>query len=318
MPWGALLAGRELQQSPPALTALVLEHPDATVRRLLDAANPRAHVVALELGGVVAVEADTHDGPGRQPGRKGVTAPVFEELAPVNHEIARRDDRRPGDHGLGELRTGVVIGYFAAVVVIAVGDDRITVIRAAHDAVQLVAVRGTHLGYPELTVAVESHAQRVAMAQRPYLVVGTDAIDQGLLLAVVDEGVVRRNRAVLLETQDLAHVALHVLGRCELLPIAGGYPQIAVVVEGETMTVMTVVEHFRILAPDDLRVGEPAPALAELEHGSHDRRTPCVADTALGVAQVDDPVIGVLRVQDHVAQPALAAVIDVRQSFDRS
>src|SRR6056297_1516701 len=84
------------------------------------------------------------------------------------------------------------------------------------------------------------------------------------------------------------------------------------------MAVVAVVEHLRILAPDDLRVGEPATALAKLEHGSHDRRTPGVAGAALRVAQVDDPVIGVFRVQDYVAQPALASVIDVRQAFDRS
>ena len=211
-----------------------------------------------------------------------------------------------------------MVGNLAPVVVIAVGDDRVAVVRAAHDAVQLVAAGRAHLDHPELPVGVEGHAQRIAMTQGPDLVVGADAVDERLFLDVIHEGIVRGRRTVVLEAQDLAHVALHVLGRRELLPIARGDPQVTVVVEGESMSVMAVVEHLRILAPDDFGIGEPAATFAEFEYSAHDRRTAGIACAALGVAQVDDPVVRVARVQDHVAEPALAAVVHVRQTFDRA
>ena len=104
---------------------------------------------------------------------------------------------------------------------VAIGDHRVAVVGAPLHPVQFVAARGTHLDIPELTVQVERDAERIAVAERPNLSVHALVVDEGILVVIVDKGVVFRNRAIVVKAQDLAYVGLHVLGWRELLAVAG-------------------------------------------------------------------------------------------------
>ena len=59
-----------------------------------------------------------------------------------------------------------------------------------------------------------------------------------------------------------------------------------------------------------------APSSVSIEDGPHDRGATCSTGAAFGVAQIDEPVLGELRVQHDVAQAALAAVVDVWHAGD--
>ncbi len=124
-----------------------------------------------------------------------------------------------------------MIGNLTAIVVVAVRDDRITVVGGALDAIQLVAAFRSHFHDPEAAVEIEGEPERIAVAQRPDLPIHADVIDERVLADEVDEGVVVGNRSIVVEAQDLAHIRLHVLRGRELLPIARRDPQIALVVE---------------------------------------------------------------------------------------
>src|SRR5699024_2299223 len=134
--------------------------------------------------------------------------------------------------------------------------------------------------------------------------------------ALVGERVVAGHAAIVVEAQDLAHVRFHVLGRVELLPVAGADPEHAVV-EGDAVRVVTLAADLGHLLPDDLQVLQRA-AAAAVQHqprAGHGR-TGGVAFAGLGVADVDEVVVGEVRVQDHVTQAALAAVDHRRHAAD--
>ena len=161
-------------------------------------------------GVFMRVYLDTQDGLRRQPGGEQVAFPLGERIAAVGHQVTGRDCRPP-DCGLGELRTRVVVWNRPAIVMFAVGNQRVAVVGAAPDEVQLVAASGPHLDQPELAVEVERQAQRVAVPQRPDLGIHALVVDEGVLAVVVDERVVLRHRTVIVKAHDLADVALHVL-----------------------------------------------------------------------------------------------------------
>ena len=67
----------EFEQASCTLVLVVLQDPDRTVRPLDDGANPRTHLVTLDVAGIEAVELDTHDRVGREPGRECIAVPVL-------------------------------------------------------------------------------------------------------------------------------------------------------------------------------------------------------------------------------------------------
>ena len=67
-----------------------------------------------------AVEFDSHDGLGREPGHQGIAPAVAEHVAAVDHKITRRDNGSPPGCGLVEFGTRIVVGIFPAIVVLAV------------------------------------------------------------------------------------------------------------------------------------------------------------------------------------------------------
>ena len=194
-----------------------------------------------------------------------------------------------------------------AIVVVAVGHDRVTVVFPAHHQVQLIAALGPHLVVPQPALRIERNAQRVAVAQRPHL--------RGHA-PLVGERIVRGDAAVVVQAHDLAHVRLHVLRRVELLPVARADPEHAIV-EGNAVRVMALAGHLRDLAPDDFDVLERAPAAA-IEHQPRAGHGGAggIALAGLGVADVHELVAVEPGMQHHVAQAALAAVGHRRYAGD--
>ena len=89
--------------------------------------------------------------------------PLREHRAVVEHEIARRDDRRPVDHRLGQVRPRIRARDRHAVVVRRVGDERPAVVLAGLDQVQLVAASRAVLDFPQPAVGRERQAVRRPM-----------------------------------------------------------------------------------------------------------------------------------------------------------
>ena len=84
------------------------------------------------------------------------------------HEIA----------GFSEFRMRVVVRYLTPVVVVAGGDERITVIRCTRDQVQLVAAARPHFDVPELTLEIDGQPEHIAVAQRPDLPIDPVIVDR--------------------------------------------------------------------------------------------------------------------------------------------
>ena len=75
---------------------------------------------------------------------------------------------------------------------------------------------------------IRDDAQRIAVAQRPGLIVDPDIIHQWVLFNVVHKWIIGRRLPIFGKAQDLAGVGLHILRGCEFLPLSGGHPQITV------------------------------------------------------------------------------------------
>jgi hypothetical protein len=90
----------------------------------------------------------------------------------------------------------------AAVIMVAIGDDRIAVIPPGQDHVQLVAALRTHLLLPEIAGGIEGDAEQVAVAVAPHRRVE----------ALVGERIAGRRAALGRQAQDLAQRELRILG----------------------------------------------------------------------------------------------------------
>src|SRR5690554_5893741 len=219
--------------------------------------------------------------PGGQAADEGVALPVGEEFAVIDDQPGGGNHRGPGDQWRPEFGASVVVGNGGAVVFLAVGDQRVAVVLALDDQIQLVPVLGAHLVGPETTPGIKGHAEDIAVTEAP---------DLGRHLTLINEGVVLRQAAVVIQTDDLAQVAVHVLCRIELLALAGADPQLARIVEQQSVAEMTATSHLGYLTPDHLRLHEtPAPLVVEYQAGSEHGR-PEEAVLGFDIAQVDQLV----------------------------
>src|SRR5690606_377177 len=131
------LLRRDPEQTAGRPLAAVLDQIQRTVRRLLDAANTRTHVVAPDLGAGLAIDLDTKQRLRRQARDERVTLPIRESVTVVEDHAARRDRRYPRDRGRLELGPRLVIRNRATAVVDALRDERPAVVLASDDAVDL-------------------------------------------------------------------------------------------------------------------------------------------------------------------------------------
>src|SRR6187402_1614432 len=82
-------------------------------------------------------------------------------------------------------------------------------------------------------------------------------------------------------------------------------------IEQQPVSVMAVSEHLGILAPDDFDVRQGCVILGLFEFGAYDGGPARATRPAFDEAEVDQPVGGEARMQGDVAEPTLAAVIDI-------
>ena len=83
------------------------------------------------------------------------------------------------------------------------------------------------------------------------------------------------------------------------------------------MPVVPIAHDFRVLAPDDLEIGQVAAAIGLVQYRPGDRRAARAPRAAFCIAEIDITVALEFRVQGDVAEPALAAVVDIRCAADR-
>ena len=203
-----------------------------------------------------------------------------------------------------------MIGNVAAVIMVAVGDARIAVIAAALDQVHLVAAARAHLDLPQPAVGGEGEAERVAVAELQIWAATPPWAAKGLSAGTLPSGLRRRT---------LPALDGHVLRRRELLALARADEEVAAVGrEGEAVAVMAA--RRRTWAPAARSPGSPsirAAPLFDRPAGRGPTAAPRVPPVAgLGEAQIDEAVVGEIGVEDDVAEPALAAIIDRRHAGD--
>src|SRR5690606_35681224 len=95
-----------------------------------------------------------------QPADEAVPPPLRELAAVVDDEARWRDHRHPGDDRRLEFGSLLVIGNDLAVVMIALRDDGITVVRAASHEVELIAALRAHLVIPQTPFRIEGNTER--------------------------------------------------------------------------------------------------------------------------------------------------------------
>src|SRR4051794_19887662 len=116
----------------------------------------------------MAVKDDTGERPAHQATDKTVAVPLRESpCAAVEHQIAGRDYRDPIDHRFRQVgpRFGFRNGY--AVIVLAIGDERPSIILAFLDEVQLVTAPRTMLNLPQFPAGRKRQAIGRAVAAGP-------------------------------------------------------------------------------------------------------------------------------------------------------
>ena len=124
-----------------------------------------------------------------------------------------------------------MIGDVAAVIMAAVRHDRIAVILAGLDQIELVAALGAHLDRPQPPVGREGEAEIVALAHRVEL--RRDA-------AAIGEWPARDRLPFRGQMEDLAEIAVERLRRVEFLPLARRQEDRPVGREGDAVGEMAV------------------------------------------------------------------------------
>src|SRR5205085_7387810 len=92
--------------------------------------------------------------------------------------------------------------------------------------------------------------------------------------------------------------------------------ELSVGAESDAVREMAAAIHLRLLAPDDLQVGKAGAGFAEAEMGAADHGAARAVIARLHPAQIDQPVVREIGVEDDVAEAALPAIGDLRHARD--
>src|SRR3546814_5955018 len=92
---------------------------------------------------------------------------------------------------------GIMVRDGLPVIMVAVGHNRIAVIQAFFDQVDFIAALGTHLMFPETAIGIERKTQYISVTQ---------PTDLGRNAALVCERIIRRDRAVWEQPNDLPQI----------------------------------------------------------------------------------------------------------------
>ena len=205
-------------------------------------------------------------------------------------------------------------------VVRAVGDDRPAVVAAGLDDVELVAPHRSVLRLPDRPcVGVHVQSQRVADAE---------GVDLGAVALLVDEGVVERDRAVVVQAQHFTRVVGGILGVVGVAdPVPRRHPDRhddpAVASEGNARSGGAL--RPGVGYEDVLDVGQRGAPVEPRARQRDRRRVPHALEVferiprlRLGVGEVDQPVLGEPRVQRDVHQPRVDSPgVDLGHARDR-
>ena len=116
---------------------------------------------------------------------------------------------------------------------LALGDDDPAVVLARLDEVHFVAAARAELGLPDLARhGMQREAQRIAIP---------DGVDLGLVSGLPDERIVRRNRAVVTNAQNLADVGGRILRQFAVVAVAAGHVEEAGSVEQQARAMAVAV-----------------------------------------------------------------------------
>ena len=121
----------------------IFQHPQRPIRPFFHIANTIPHIPALcGLRAPMAVKENADERLRLHPAHKSITVPLRKCLcAVIEHQVARRNHRRPIDYGLRQI--GLCAGSeWARRYSCAIGNQRPTIILALLDQVQFVAARG--------------------------------------------------------------------------------------------------------------------------------------------------------------------------------
>ena len=88
----SLLLRRQLQQAATAITQLVFQHPQRTVRSFDDTANALTHFVSRILAGFFTVQLDVDYCPRRQTCSERIATPTVEQVASAMVWLASKDN----------------------------------------------------------------------------------------------------------------------------------------------------------------------------------------------------------------------------------
>ena len=146
-----------------AALTVVLDQPQCTIWRLRDVADAKTNRPVLGRFRSRAVHFDPVQGAACEAGRERGTLPSGKHRAAVEHQAARRENRRPVDHRLGEVRARVGTCNGHAVVVHRIGHKRPTIVFARLDQVELVAAAWPVLKLPQAAIRREREAVGCAM-----------------------------------------------------------------------------------------------------------------------------------------------------------
>src|SRR5215468_6880238 len=263
---------------------------------------------ALLLDHLVAVELEPRQELADQRADEEAAAPGRQQIAGMERHPGRSDRGHPVlERLLHALLVRALVDPGAAVVD-AVADHRPAVILALLDEIDLVAAARPMLVLPQLSGhGVEREPLGIAVAVAPDLRLGG---------RLADEGIVRRNRAIGPDANDLAEVVgeiLRLVAGGEML--AGGQKE-------------RVVRRLRNAAAEIIAAGERT-GLAEdhldlIESGrafihqpSARQRGAPAAVHRLGVTEIDGVILGKAAVEHDVVQAALTRREDFRHAAER-
>src|SRR6478752_6032278 len=181
-------------------------------RDVANASEPREQRLAVH--DAIAVDDHAVELRGLQRSDDQVTLPARERLAVVDHEARYgRRRREVDDRALQRVDVELDVESVAvvdgrAVVLQALRDERPAVVLTGLQEIDLVAAALAHLGFPELARArVELEALGAPMTVRP---------DRRQRARDADERIVLRDRAVVVQPQDLAERHFQILHAREL------------------------------------------------------------------------------------------------------
>src|SRR5215468_8060401 len=273
--------------------------PQRAVRPVANITNAFAQPLqqTLLLSHLVPVDFEPDQKLADQRADEQVAAPGRQQIAGVERHPGRRDRGHPVLERLLHALLVRALVDPGAVVVDAVADHRPAVVLAFLDDVDLVATARPVLVLPQLPGhGVEREPLGIAMAVAP---------DLGLGGRPADEGIVRRDRAIGPDANDLAEIVgkiLRLVAGGEML--AGGQEEIVVRRLHDTAAEMIAARERAGLTEDHLDRVEPGRAFIH-QPSACERGAPA-AFHRLGVTEIDGVVLCKAAVERDVEQAALA------------